>query len=134
VCIIYSLILPGLISTPWFYFVVFTAEIGENPQEKWIVIETMYLWVFDVFSVKIFEHVSFGSLKATYIINKSSVRNYKQQLANAIIIVSERGVHASRASVEYYNRISEWNTVKNQIATWYIQMLFFNWFDNLILW
>jgi hypothetical protein len=33
VCI-YSLILQGLISIPWFYFVVFMGEIGENPQGK----------------------------------------------------------------------------------------------------
>jgi hypothetical protein len=33
VCI-YSLVLQGLIFIPWFYFVVFTGEIGENPQGK----------------------------------------------------------------------------------------------------
>jgi hypothetical protein len=45
------------------------------------------------FLFKIFEHVSFGSLKVTYVLKifgkiKSSVRNYKQQLANAILFQS----------------------------------------------
>jgi hypothetical protein len=36
ICVYYLFvnIIQGLISTPWFYFVVFTGEIGENPQGK----------------------------------------------------------------------------------------------------
>jgi hypothetical protein len=67
----------------------------------------MYTWVF-----KIFEHVSFGSLKVTYVLKifgykiKSSSTKL-QTTARERHIVSERGVHASRVSVGYYN-IPRW--------------------------
>jgi hypothetical protein len=88
------------------------------------------------FLFKIFEHVSFGSLKVTYVlkINKSSVRNYKQQLANTILfqsVVSTRHawdtiISHGGSTMGYYSIsrciAKSWIWVKyveNHIVTWY---------------
>ena len=83
-----------------------------------------------VLTFSLFERVFFGLLKVTYVLKifdhgksinlYAPVRNYKQQLANAMFFKSVHGILSSRVSVRYYK-------YRKKTHCHVVQMLFFYW-------